>query len=184
VWLARCEGNTPTDIHNQMMMGRRQKPEDKNTYGISSLIQPHGRDEMTAEKDVAEINKITAEVGEKEDNTTSQAVLIGGDGVQASDGEVHGPVKEERRRSERLQKEINLTTEDKGVMMNKNRNLEGTNLNDANAFSILSNTNLISSAEGMGIDMGNSDFQVFNVIKDLEISRHSLKIKSNALKMP
>jgi hypothetical protein len=36
----------------------------------------------------------------------------------------------------------------------------------------------------MGIDMGNSDFQVFNVIKDLEISRHSLKIKSNALKMP
>jgi phage-related protein len=62
-------------------------------------------------------------------------------------------------------------------MMNKKRNLECTNLNKSNAFSILNNTDVVSLAVGMGVDMGNTDFQVFNVISYLEIARHSLENK-------
>jgi hypothetical protein len=61
--------------------------------------------------------------------------------------------------------------------MNKKRNLECTNLNKSNAFSILNNTDVVSLAVGMGVDMGNTDFQVFNVISCLEIARHSLENK-------
>lgn len=90
----------------------------------------------------------------------------------------------ERRTSSRLQKEILLTTGDKTLQMGKKRNLEGTNLNSENSFSVLANDDIIHLSKEMGITLNDSNYAAIDLIKDLEVARHSLAEKSVIVSVP
>jgi hypothetical protein len=81
-----------------------------------------------------------------------------------------------QRRSERLKKDITLTTKEKGEMMAKKRNLEGTCPNQ-NMFSVLPIDEITELTSSMGIDIDSSDFGTFDLLKDLECARHDLFVK-------
>lgn len=85
-----------------------------------------------------------------------------------------------KRTSTRLQKDIMLTTEEKNLRMGKKRNLEGTNLNTANSFSALSDNVILHISAGMGITLDDSNFTAIDLLKDLEIARHTLIEKQKA----
>ena len=61
--------------------------------------------------------------------------------------------------------------------------LEVTNLNFKNSFSVLSNEEIISISDMMGVHINDCDFSAINLIKDLEVARHSLEEK-NKINMP
>lgn len=86
----------------------------------------------------------------------------------------------ERRTSTRLRKELAVTTEEKVTRMGQKRNLEGTNLNPENSFSVLANDDIMQLSLNMGIELNDSNFVAIDFIKDLEIARHALAEKKLA----
>lgn len=87
------------------------------------------------------------------------------------------PVTRAERRTSARKKDITLTTEAKTMMMSKKRNLEGTNLNSENSFSILNNVDIMQLSVNMGVNINDNDFAAIDLIKDLEMARHSLANK-------
>jgi hypothetical protein len=85
--------------------------------------------------------------------------------------------REERSRCARLTGDLGLTTDYKIKEMVRKRNLEGTNLNLSNPFSALSDNDIVAISTGMGIDVGEENFEVIDLMKDLEIARHALESK-------
>jgi hypothetical protein len=81
-----------------------------------------------------------------------------------------------RGRSERLMKEVTLTTEEKNERMAKKRNLEGIAPNQ-NMFSVLPVDEILDLATNMGIVVDSSDFGPFDLLKYLECARHDLFVK-------
>lgn len=57
------------------------------------------------------------------------------------------------------------------------RNLEGTNLKSDNSFSVLANNEIVHLSKDMCVIIDDSSFNAVNLIKDLEIARHSLAEK-------
>jgi hypothetical protein len=57
---------------------------------------------------------------------------------------------------------------------NKKRALEGNHLNNKNSFAVLNNSYICSLAECMGIEILPDQFDVVDIMKDLEIARHAL----------
>lgn len=88
--------------------------------------------------------------------------------------------REERRTSARLKKDLLISTNDKIIQMGKKRNLEGTNLNSENSFSVLEENEIALLAKGMGIDIDDSNFLTIDLIKELEIARHAIAEKKLA----
>lgn len=86
--------------------------------------------------------------------------------------------REDRRTSSRLNKDILLTTEEKNMKMGRKRNLEGTNLNSENSFAVLSDNDIMHLSRDMGVILEDSNFTAIDLIKDLEIARHSLRDKT------
>jgi len=83
---------------------------------------------------------------------------------------------QDRRMSERFKKDITLTTKEKNERMARKRNLEGTCSNQ-NMFSILSIEVITDLATDMEVEVDNSDFGTFDLLKDLECARHDLFVK-------
>lgn len=83
----------------------------------------------------------------------------------------------ERRTSPRLRKDLVMTTDDKTMMMGQKRNLEGTNLNPENSFSVLADDDIMQLSLNMGIQLNESNFAAIDLVKDLEIASHSLAEK-------
>lgn len=98
-------------------------------------------------------------------------------------GNLQLPMVEDRRTSSRLQKDILLTTEDRILKIGKKRNLEGTNLNTKNSFSVLDNTDTMHISSEMGILIEDSNYAAIDMIKYLEIARYSLAKKRLLQKM-
>lgn len=87
---------------------------------------------------------------------------------------------EERRRSERLKKDISLTTMEKNEIMAKKRSLEGNN-NKTLTISETEITTLENLAKDMGVITANNDFAALNLVKDLEVARHNLFLKNQSM---
>jgi hypothetical protein len=69
--------------------------------------------------------------------------------------------------------------------MPQKRNLEGTNLSSLNSFSILNNAEILNLAGNMGIIIEREQFETVEIMKDLELARHSLdKVKMCEIKNP
>lgn len=83
----------------------------------------------------------------------------------------------ETRQSERLQNHI---IEQVMKSSPRKRNLEGTNLSNANSFAVLENHEIANLANNMGIVINENGFDKIDFMKDLEIARHNLdnKIKN------
>lgn len=59
----------------------------------------------------------------------------------------------------------------------KKRTLEGTDLDSHNSFVVLNNEDICDIAGDMGISICVNDFDITDMMKDLEVARHSLKDK-------
>lgn len=79
-----------------------------------------------------------------------------------------------RRTSARLQKDLLLTTDDRNLKVGRKRNLEGTNLNSKNSFSVLSYLDIMQKSKDIGVVIDDDNFATIDLMKDLEIARHSL----------
>lgn len=82
------------------------------------------------------------------------------------------------RHSDRIQEKIVQEVQTK---ISKKRDLEGTNLDDPNSFSILDNSSISMLANNMGILIDECDFDVVDIMKDLELARHKLDNKGKNL---
>ncbi|TVU24463.1 hypothetical protein EJB05_26904, partial [Eragrostis curvula] len=101
-----------------------------------------------------------------------------GEGPKATQGMISDKQKlPVTRQSERVQEQVLAKFQDKNSI-SKKRTLEGTNLNDHNSFAILNNTEISMIAADMGIVVPESKFDHVELMKDLEVARHSLKDKS------
>jgi len=87
---------------------------------------------------------------------------------------------QERRRSERLKKDANLTTMEKIGRVAQKKNLEG-NPQKSNCFSVLSANDITHITSEMGIVIENDDFDTCNLLNDLETARNDLYLKQLAL---
>jgi hypothetical protein len=83
-----------------------------------------------------------------------------------------------RRQSERLGKNIHLTTQERNEIMAQKRCLEG-NSTHAVSFSELSNNDMCSIAKNMGVVISEDDFDTFDVVKELELARANLYEKQH-----
>jgi hypothetical protein len=92
--------------------------------------------------------------------------------------EAHLKQPQERRRSERLKKDITLTTKEKNERMARKRNLEGTHSNQ-NMFSVLPLDEIAELSSGMGVIVNDYDFGTFDMLRDLECARQDLFNKQN-----
>jgi hypothetical protein len=88
----------------------------------------------------------------------------------------------ERRRSDRLKKEVHLTTNEKSEAMAKNRNLEGNSKLPRN-LSNVDNLNLNIIAKNMGVVVQKDNFATFDLLKDLESARNCLYSKQRLLNL-
>lgn len=89
------------------------------------------------------------------------------------DDDLPKDVQPERRRSERLKKEVHVATSEKNEVIAKKRNLEG-NLNLPHHLSDVDNLELDSMAKNMGVVVQKDHFATFDLIKDLELARNCL----------
>lgn len=89
--------------------------------------------------------------------------------------QVDGPSKmpQEERRSEHLKGGIHLTTMDKNVAMSKKCNLEG-NSKKTYALADIDNHVLNNLAKDMGVLVKDSNFDSFDMLKELENARNCL----------
>lgn len=77
------------------------------------------------------------------------------------------------RRSERLKKDVHVTTKQKNEAYAKKRSLEG-NTRTSCSFSSLENVHLNDLAKNMGVMIPDNNFATFDIIKDLENARNCL----------
>jgi cyclophilin family peptidyl-prolyl cis-trans isomerase len=89
----------------------------------------------------------------------------------------------ERRRSERLKKEVHVTTNEKNEAMAKKRNLEGNSKAYCN-LSDIDNLTLNDLAKNMGVIVQKEIFVTFDMIKDLEAARNCLYSKQHKQMSP
>lgn len=82
----------------------------------------------------------------------------------------------EKRRSERLKREIHLTAQDKLEDMSKKRCLDG-NTNQPTIINEVSDDQLHCLAKDMGVIIADDNFTTINLIKDIEAARHCLYAK-------
>lgn len=88
--------------------------------------------------------------------------------------QVGGPPQEER--SEHLREGIHLTTKEKNDAMARKRNLEG-NTKKSHTLADIENNVLNNLAMDMGIHVKDSNFDSFDVLKELENARNCLHLK-------
>lgn len=91
---------------------------------------------------------------------------------------VGDPTKPVMRRSDRLKKSTSLTTMEKNQKMAKKRNLEG-NPSCSNSFSTLPIEEIAKVSTDMGVVVEESDFDTFDLLKDLEKARGDLYKKQS-----
>lgn len=84
--------------------------------------------------------------------------------------------QQQTRRSSRFVGQ-HMTIAEKAEELTRKRNLEGTNLYSKNSFAVLSDEEIIDKTSKMGVNWDVNDMEVINVIKDLEIARHTLEKK-------
>jgi hypothetical protein len=67
----------------------------------------------------------------------------------------------------------------------KKRSLQGTSLNNKNLFVVLDNEVIADLAGCMGINVGKGNFETFDLMKDIELARHTLNdVKKNRIPDP
>ena len=113
-----------------------------------------------------DIEKMISKDNVMEEAAQGTSVQVAKAGMEAN----HYP---KRRRSERLKKDICLTTMEKLERAGTKRNLEG-NSSKSNSFAVLSMDEMILVTSGMGVIMENDDFDTFNLLNDLEHARNDL----------
>lgn len=86
-------------------------------------------------------------------------------------------MREDMRRSDRLQKGVYLTTEDNMAKMGRKRNIEGNKSPSTDSFSILDDEVIISRASKMGAPINVEDFSTINMLRDIEKARIVLILK-------
>ena len=90
------------------------------------------------------------------------------------------PPKLVQKQSERLRNQgnNNIKITEKAEVPLAKKNLEGNHLNFKISFVVLSNSDLMLRSSKMGVDTKDLPLEQFNIIKDLEQARMSLKNKS------
>ncbi|PWZ38285.1 hypothetical protein Zm00014a_041421 [Zea mays] len=84
-----------------------------------------------------------------------------------------------RRVSERLKKDQGLRIEEKNRRMAVKRNLEGNKSKPNSEISCLSSTEIIDISKKMGVDMGNTNMESIDLIKEMELARQCLGLLWN-----
>jgi hypothetical protein len=108
------------------------------------------------------------------DNAQVQVVkLVESQGDPVGAGNDVMEIQPERRRSERLKKDIHLTTMEKNEAYAKKRCLEGTT-DTSHSLSGIDNVQLNDLAKNMGVVIHDPKFATFDILKDLEAARNCL----------
>lgn len=112
-------------------------------------------------------------VGEKKPAEASKEDISAGD-----NGKKKKPVQMEMRRSERLKREIHVTTQEKMEAMAKKRCMEG-NSKKRTVLNAVDDVQLQCLARDMGVIVPVDDYATINLIKDIEAARHNWYVKHN-----
>lgn len=146
---------------------------------IANLFESNMADEDKAGKNSTPGNMLSGKNTETVDNHAEQEAkrVNEADIVQNIKGK--NIFKQDRRTSARLQKDILLTTDDKLLAMGRKRNLEGTHTISENSFSILEDSEITQIVSGMGVNIDDSNFIAIDLVKEMEVARHSINDKMN-----
>jgi hypothetical protein len=76
----------------------------------------------------------------------------------------------------RVQEQILKKFSSANIEDSRKRKLEGTSLSDQNSFAALNNLEIVEMVSGMGINIAFEQFDSLELMKDLEVARHAIKV--------
>jgi hypothetical protein len=76
----------------------------------------------------------------------------------------------------RVQEQILKKFSSANIEDSRKRKLEGTSLSDQNSFAALNNMEIVEMVSGMGINIAFEQFDSLELMKDLEVARHAIKV--------
>jgi hypothetical protein len=175
IWHMEVEeatGYTSNVINEELMQQSKGRDKDAN-----SVMQQLPSSQVLHDEDAGNVinsqeSVITDDGGEK-DGVMGDKMLVDKTSSEDDKGKEDQP---ECRRSERLKKDVLLTTMEKNDAMARKRNLEGNSKIPRN-LSDVDNSILNSLAKNMGVVIQNENFATFDVLKDLESARNCLYAK-------
>jgi hypothetical protein len=78
------------------------------------------------------------------------------------------------RQSERVQEQMLRKYGMSSHEETRKRSLQGTNLSSHNSFVALENAEIVGIAGGMGVNILSGQFELVDLVKDLELARHAI----------
>lgn len=117
------------------------------------------------------------------DNSKTSSNEDAGDNVKVNSSQPQQPVADQQNPTRRCARFAgqNIKIAEKAEELTRKRNLEGTNLTSKNSFSVLSDENLMNKSNKMGVAVNINELDFINVIKDLEVARHTLETKRHMM---
>ncbi|TVU30204.1 hypothetical protein EJB05_21814, partial [Eragrostis curvula] len=169
VGLVKCvEINTTKTPEQTSMFDKVSLLEDGHTQEASKEVLSLKEEEKMPLPEVDHTQEASKQVPSLEEEVKIADQLVEGSPVITEAQKI-----KITRQSNRLQQQLMQQAQHMKGATHK-RTLEGTNLNDDNSFSVLSNSDISLIANNMGITVNPVDFETVDIMKDLEIARHTI----------
>lgn len=158
----------------EKLLGLSNCPKDKR--------ENSGDNQTNQDLGVEELIKSQESVITDDDCEHSKKHSLSPDQIQEDQDTINTGAIPQIRKSERLKKDIAISTKEKNEMMARKRNLEGTS-SSFNTFSKLNIETVKSLSSNMGIAADNINFDTFDMLKDLENARNKLHNKKHDIEV-
>ena len=174
------ENNSGLNVMNQMMQSKLAEKTIINSDNEASQVdQDVAKEDDNVVVNTQESTITNVETSQDDDlkkKLESQKCKMIADGKNLLAKE-----EQQGRRSDRLKKDILLSTQEKNEIMAKKRCMEG-NISNITTLSTFQNSEICSLAKNMGIVIEEEDFDTFDTLKDLEMARANLYHKQQSNK--
>jgi hypothetical protein len=188
-WLMSCDNAQMSEVHKQVLLDRKKRLLAANEVSMLPIKdgcmaidgdQLKGKNgEDVASKKGLDMGVVASEIINTYEEEAKYDAGKEGEKSKEEDSNKGAVIcREERRRSERNQKDITLTTEEKNMNMAKKRNLEGNNVSSENSFAALHTNEIREISKSIGVMIPDNDFAIINLVKEMELARHSLAQKN------
>jgi len=172
--------NFSNDATMELMTQHQMQKQISNHEDLNKTIK--ARDNMIVPQEQEDEGEVDVVINTQESSITMVNADEQGDAppaeneiatVAATEVKKQKIVQVEKRRSERLKREIHVTTQEKMEAMAKKRCLEG-NSEKPTAIAAVNNDQLKCLAKDMSVMVHDDNFATFNLIKEIEAARQCL----------
>jgi hypothetical protein len=164
--------------------GQASQTDKQSDQGIHiSASEMMDSAENLGKDQVISVDENTSEKYAKKGSEVDEGSMGNSESDQASEGAVINVTEAQKildtRYSSRLQSKMEekINNQEK---QSKKRSLAGTNLSSCNSFAVLDDNCIAGIAKGMGVLIPTDTFDTIDILKDIEIARHTVDKKNDS----